>query len=160
MKVMKRKDKAMDAADALKLLVKCEYGILSTVDDAGQPYGVPLNYVYRNDHIYFHCALSGHKIENIETNPKISFCAVGDTSVVPSEFSTEYESVVVFGRAAKVEGTERNNALAWLLEKYSPEFLEEGKSYLEKHDKVTKVIKISIEHISGKRSIAKTKETN
>jgi nitroimidazol reductase NimA-like FMN-containing flavoprotein (pyridoxamine 5'-phosphate oxidase superfamily) len=76
---------------------------------------------------------------------------------VPSQFSTEYESVVVFGEASEIQGPERYNALLWLLEKYSPEFMEEGKNYIEKYDKVTKVMKISIVRISGKKSPAKSK---
>lgn len=157
MKTMRRKDKEIGIDDAIKLLIKCEYGILSTIDNDGQPYGVPLNYVYKDNHIYFHSALTGHKIENIKNNPKVSFCVVGYIKVLPSKFGTEYVSVVVFGIATEAQGLERHNALLWLLEKYSPEFIEEGKSYIEKHDKVTKVIKISIERLSGKISPAKSK---
>ena len=156
MKKIRRKDREIETVDAINLLVKCEYGILSTIGYDGQPYGVPLNYVYKDNCIYFHSARVGHKIENIENNPKVSFCAIGDTNVLPSKFATEYESVVVFGVASEVQGSERYNALLWLLEKYSPEFIEEGKTYIEQKDKVTKVIKIEINHISGKRAQAKS----
>ena len=115
-----------------------------------------MNYAYKDNCIYFHCALAGHKIDNIESNPKVSFCAVGDTKILPSEFSTEYVSAVAFGVASEVQGSERYNALVLLLEKFSPEFIEEGKKYIEKLDKVTKVIKIEIEHISGKKAPVKS----
>lgn len=154
---MRRKDKEIKYDDAIKLLITCEYGVLSTTDKDGQPYGVPLNYVYKDNHIYFHSALTGHKIENIQNNPNVSFCAVGNTNIMPSQFSTEYESVVVFGKASEVQGPERYNALLWLLKKYSPQFIEEGKNYIEKYEKVTKVMKISIIRISGKKSSAKSK---
>ena len=154
---MRRKDKEIKFDDAIRLLIKCEYGVLSTTDKDGQPYGVPLNYVYKDNHIYFHSALAGHKIENIQNNSKVSFCIIGSTNIMPSQFSTEYESVVVFGEASEIQGPERYNALLWLLEKYSPEFMEEGKNYIEKYDNVTKVMKISIVRISGKRSSAKSK---
>lgn len=155
MRAMRRKDKEIETDEAISLLTKCEYGVLSTVGNDGQPYGVPLNYAYKDNCIYFHCALTGHKIDNIDNNPKVSFCTVGDTKVLPSEFSTNYVSVVVFGVASEVLGTERYNALVLLLEKFSPEFLEEGKKYIEKKDKATKVFKIQIQHISGKRAPAK-----
>ena len=155
---MRRKDKKMTPDEAIKLLLEGEYGILSTVHSDGQPYGVPLNYVYRDNHIYFHSALSGRKIENIQQHPNISFCVVGDTKVAPSIFTTEYVSAVVFGIASEALGEERHNALLWLLEKYSPEYLEQGKKYIEKHDKATKVIKIHIESISGKKSHVKSKQ--
>ena len=157
MPIMRRKDKELDIDDATRLLIKCKYGILSTVDNNGQPYGVPLNYVYKNGKIYFHCALNGHKIENIKKNPKVSFCVIGNAKVLPSKFSTEYKSAVVFGTASEVQGKERYNALLWLLEKYSPEFIEEGKNYINKQDQATKVIKVCIEHMTGKQSPAKSK---
>ncbi|MCP4630772.1 MAG: hypothetical protein GY850_45770 [bacterium] len=45
MKEMRRKDKEIGTDETIKLLTECEYGVLSTVGDDGQPYGVPLNYV-------------------------------------------------------------------------------------------------------------------
>ena len=155
MRAIRRKDRKIETNEAINLLTKCEYGVLSTVDNDGQPYGVPLNYAYKDNCIYFHCALTGHKIDNIEDNPKVSFCVVGDTKVLPSEFATEYVSAVAFGSASEVQGTQRYNALVWLLEKYSPDFIEEGKKFVEKKDKATKVIKIEIQHISGKRAPGK-----
>jgi uncharacterized protein len=156
MREMRRKDKEIGTDEAIKLLTECEYGVLSTVGNDGQPYGVPLNHVYKDNCIYFHCALKGHKIDNIDNNPKVSFCAVGNTKVLPSEFSTNYVSAVAFGVASEVQGTERYNALVWILEKFSPEFIEEGKKYIEKLDKTTKVIKIEIQHMSGKKAPAKS----
>ncbi len=152
MKSMRRKEKAMKQDEAVQLLTDGEYGVLSTCGNDGEPYGIPLNYVYRKQCIYFHCALTGHKIENITGNPKVSFCVVGKTRVLPSRFSTEYESVIVTGTASVIEGQERYEALLGLLEKYSPTFFEEGKKYIERHELVTKVIGIQIEHISGKQS--------
>lgn len=155
MREIRRKDKAIGTDEAIDLLTVCEYGVLSTVDGDGQPYGVPVNYAYKDNSIYFHCALKGHKIDNIDNNPKVSFCAVGDTEVLPADFSTNYVSVVVFGVASEVQGTERYRALELILEKFSPDFMEEGKKYIEKLDKVTKVIKVEIQHISGKKAPAK-----
>ena len=156
MREIRRKDKKIGTDEAVNLFTKCEYGVLSTVDNDGQPYGVPLNYAYKDNCIYFHCALIGHKIDNIENNPKVSFCVVGDTKVLPSEFSTDYVCAVAFGVASELQGTERYNALVLLLEKFSPDFMEEGKKYIVKLDKVTKVIKIEIQHISGKKAPAKS----
>ena len=153
---MRRKDKEIGMDEAIRFLAGCEYGVLSTVDIDGQPYGVPLNYAYKDNCIYFHCSLTGHKIDNIDDNPKVSFCVVGDVKVLPAEFTTEYVSTVVFGVASEVQGGERYDALVLLLEKYSPDFMEDGRKYIEKLDKVTKVIKIEIQHISGKRAPEKS----
>jgi len=106
--------------------------------------------VVRNGSIYFHSALNGQKLDNINYNPKVSFCVVGKTNVLPDKFATEYESAVAFGVAAEVAGNEQQDALLWLLEKYCPGFMEEGRRYIEEKEKSTKVIKIEISHISGK----------
>ncbi|MBC8018939.1 MAG: pyridoxamine 5'-phosphate oxidase family protein [Verrucomicrobia bacterium] len=150
MKSIRRSDREITFQDARDILDNAEYGILSTVGIDGQPYGVPLSYVYKNDSIYFHCALSGHKLDNIKHSAKVSFCVVGNTKVLPDKFATEYESALVFGVASEVKETERHNALLWLLEKYCPDFIEEGKIYIEQKDKVTKVFKVEINNISGK----------
>lgn len=150
MRTIRRSDREITIHEARVILDCAKYGVLSTVGKDGQPYGVPLSYVYKNDGIYFHCALTGHKLDNIEYNAKVSFCVVGNTKVLPDKFATEYESAVAFGVASEVNGTERYNALLWLLEKYCPDFIEEGKLYIKQKDKTTKVFKIEINHVSGK----------
>ncbi len=150
MKPIRRSDRKITTQEAQAILECGEYGILSTVGEDGQPYGVPMSYAYRNDCIYFHCALTGQKLDDIEYNPRVSFCVVGRTKVLPDKFATEYESAVAFGVASEVNGAERYEALLWLLEKYCPDFIEEGKRYIEQKDKLTKVFKIEINHISGK----------
>jgi len=123
---------------------------LSTVGEDHQPYGVPISFVYKHNCIYFHCATTGHKLDNIEYNSKVSFCVVGKTKLLSEQFATEYESAVVFGVASEVKEEEKRNALLWIVEKYSPDFIEEGKAYITQKEKATKVIKIEINHISGK----------
>ena len=83
-----RKDIQITLEEAQALLKVSECGILSTVDTDGQPYGVPLNYVYINEAIYFHCAWLGHNIDN---NPQVSLCVVGYSEVLPVDFSTIIE---------------------------------------------------------------------
>lgn len=147
---MRRKDKALPMDSVVLLLQAAEYGVLSTVDAQGQPYGVPLNYVFSRGCLYFHCALEGRKLDNLLANRKVSFCVVGRTRLLPAEFSTEYESVIVRGEAVEVQGAERHQALLELIEKYSPEFIDAGRRYIEMHDKRTKIVRIDIQAMTGK----------
>jgi nitroimidazol reductase NimA-like FMN-containing flavoprotein (pyridoxamine 5'-phosphate oxidase superfamily) len=147
---MRRKDRGISAEEATWLLAEGEYGVLSTVGEDGQPYGIPLSYAYRNNSIYIHCALEGHKLVNMDYNRKVSFCVVGRTKILPEKFATEYESVIVSGTACAVQGVERIDALVSLLGKYSPAFIEEGKRYIEQKDSVTRVIRIDIDSLTGK----------
>jgi len=147
---VRRKDREISIEVATQLLTEGEYGFLATVGADGQAYGVPLNYVYKNNCLYFHCAPEGHKLDNIRANNKVSFCVVGRSRVLPDKFTTAYESAVAFGTASEVQGSEKVEALLNLLEKYSPDFMEEGKKTIDKYIKMTTVIKIDISHITGK----------
>ena len=149
-KEMRRKNREISKEEVIKILEQGEYGTVATVDENGYPYSLPLSYVYYKDCIYFHCAREGKKLSNIDKNNKVSFSVVGDTELMPSKFSTKYESVVVFGKAHKSQDEEKELALLKLIEKYSPNFLEEGKAYIEKAKDITTVIKIDIEHLTGK----------
>ena len=149
-KNMRRNDRQSSEECAVAILEKCEYGVLSTVSQDGYPYGVPLSYVYKDASIYFHSAAVGHKLDNIAVNSNVSFCVIGEKHSLPEKFTTSYESVVVFGQASQVVGGEKKDALLALIAKYSPAYLEKGKAYVENSGDKTTVIKITIEHITGK----------
>jgi len=149
-KQMRRADRALEADQATAVLAKGGYGILSTTGEDGYAYGVPLSYVYIQDAIYFHCAPEGLKLDNIRHNNRVSFCVVGDTLPLAEKFSMRYESVIVAGRASEVEGAEKDRALQALIEKYSGAYMEKGHKYIESDSHKTKVIRISIENITGK----------
>ena len=151
MKSMRRVDRQMAETEAKKLLGRGEYGILALIDEDGRPYGVPLNYVYANDAVYVHCALQGKKLSAIAANPQACFTVVGNTQVLPDKFATNYESVMVFGPAAIVDAAEKELALEAIIQRYSADFLEAGHAYIEKFRAATQVVKIGIEHVSGKR---------
>ncbi len=123
---------------------------MSTVSEDRIPYGIPLNFCVIDDRIYFHCATEGHKLDNIAHNANVSFCAVGDTCVLPEQFSTKYESVVVFGTASEVFDQEKQMALEGLLSKYSPNHYSEGLKYIGTLLEMTRVFGISIVSIAGK----------
>jgi nitroimidazol reductase NimA-like FMN-containing flavoprotein (pyridoxamine 5'-phosphate oxidase superfamily) len=150
-KEMRRKDKQISKEAAEALLMSGLYGILATADGDCMPYALPISYVYLDGHIYFHCAKKGHKLDNINANSKVSFCVIGDTKVLPDKFSTTFQSTVIFGRAQIVENTdEKYKVLFALIDKYSSEYKKEGKEYIEKAASATTVVRIDIEHITGK----------
>lgn len=149
---MRRKEKTMPEEAAVHVLNTAEEGVLATASKDNYPYAVPLNYAYHNGGIYFHCARTGHKIDNMEQNDKVSFCVVKDTTVVPDDFSTKYKSVILFGRAHEVFDDEKEEGLLALVQKYSGEFLEAGKKYIENAGDKTRVFRIEVEHMSGKET--------
>lgn len=137
--------------EALEILRSGEYGVLSTTGSDGYAYGIPINYVYLNHAIYVHGAKIGHRIENIQYNSLVSFCVVDHVKVLPDKFDTLFRSTIVFGKGELVEDNEEKRAaLMALLEKYSPEYLESGIKYMHNEWDNTSIVRVSIEHMTGK----------
>ena len=151
---MRNLERQMGKEKSLVLLQNGLYGILSTVDNNGQPYGVPLNYVLIENYIYFHSALEGHKLENIKFNNRVSFTVVDQAEIIPGKFSIAYESAIIFGIISMVqEVTEKDLALTKIVEKYSPGLIEEGRIYIENAINKCAVLKIEIQSMSGKHRL-------
>ena len=148
----RRKDRTISLDDGIQILLDNTWGILGTIGPDGWPYSVPLSYVYsqKNNAIFFHCASSGHKIDNIEFSDKVSFTVVGKTQVQPELFSTLYESVIVFGTCKQVYDKEKLEAFMEFVEKYNPEGMDQVEKKVGANGDAVRVYKISIEHITAK----------
>jgi uncharacterized protein len=147
---LRRKERGVEESAARELLQRGEYGILSTCGGDGTPYGVPISYCVIDNAVYFHCAVEGRKLENIAANRAASLCVVGATEVLPEQFATRFESVIVSGPAAEVFEQEKQRALEGLVAKYSPEYKAEGLKYIDAMERRTKVFRIDIDSICGK----------
>ncbi|MDF2597006.1 MAG: Pyridoxamine 5-phosphate oxidase-related protein [Clostridia bacterium] len=137
--------------EARDILGKAEYGVLSTIDKDGYPYGLPLHHILLDDAIYLHCALEGHIMDTISANNKVCFTVVGYSELLPSSFTANYESVIAFGKANLVEEAEKVDMLKALVRKYSPEYYDKGMKVIDSFKDKCSVIRIDIEHITGKK---------
>lgn len=104
---MRREDRKISEKEALEILKIGEFGVLSMVTPDQEGYGIPLNYALQNNEIYFHCALEGLKLDFLKYNNIVSFCVVGKSAIISSEFGTMYESAIVSGTIAEVYGEEK-----------------------------------------------------
>lgn len=151
---IRRKDRIMPIDKALELLRHGEYGVLASVDEQGQSYGTPLSFVYedKNKKIYFHSAKEGHKISNIRANNRVCFTVVGQVrAVYENNFTTCYESVIVFGTVSEVsDPQEKHAALYGLARKYLPEHLDMADEHIRASWQRTAVFAIHPESISAK----------
>ena len=147
---MRRQDRAISDDEAVAILDRGRYGVLSTASQDGVPYGLPIGYCHVDGLIYFHCALVGRKLDNLKQNDRVSFCVVGGTEILADKFTMNYESVIVRGRAVEVSGDEKRTGLLELLKKYSPAHLESGMKMIETTGDQARVYKIVIERMSGK----------
>jgi len=137
-----------------ELLHSSEYGFLSLgTSGNGYGYGIPISYIYDEESncLYFHCAPEGQKLDMLADNNKVSFCVVGITKPVAEQFTTLYESVIVFGRAdINLSDDEKRKGLRLLVKKYSPGYEELGEKYMDKSWERTAVFRLDIDHITAK----------
>ena len=110
---VRRRDRLLDKARALELLQQAEYGVLSMIDEQGKPYGIPISHIWdEGEHIHIHCAPEGKKLRALRAHSEVSLCIVGRVHLLPSKFTTEYESVILRGRAQlDLPAEERMHAL-------------------------------------------------
>lgn len=149
---MRRSNRQMSDTDAKEVLHNGEYGVMSTIGSDGCPYGVPLNFAFDGERIYFHCAKDvGHKQENLGFRNAVSFCVVCSNAVKSAEFTEKFDSVIAFGTAQKADDSQKRYGLELLIKKYSADFYEKGMAYIEKAFDKTDVYEIDIAKISGKR---------
>lgn len=152
---MRRSGQRLSEEETRGILVSGTTGILTVLGDDGYPYGVPVNYTCRGDSIYIHSAQRGHKIDAVLRNARVGFTVIAEDEVVPATFSTNYRSAIAFGSATMVnEAAEKRQALLDLLAKYSPQDPEAGIREIETDWDRVCIIKIRLEHMSGKAARA------
>ena len=153
---MRRKKQALDEQACLDVLKRGEWGVLGLLGDDGYPYTVPLNYVFHDGRLYFHCAREGHKIDALKRCDKASFCVVDRSDLLPSEITTLYRSVIVFGRLRVVDDQETRVRSLTALTKA----LSEGESEESQQAEIERcwrlgtveMLELVPEHISGKQA--------
>ena len=156
----RRNDRALpDDGHIEALLHRLPVGFVALVD-GDQPY-INTNLFWFDAaarRIYFHTAAVGRTRRIVEGNPRACFCTAEIGRLLPAdtalEFSTEYASVVAFGRVRLVEEeAEQRHGLQGLLDKYFPD-LRPGVHYrpiIEEELRRTSVYAVEIDAWSGKQ---------
>ena len=150
---MRRKHQALDRDECLRILQERENGVLALSGDDGYPYAVPLNHVYVDEKLYFHCAIEGHKIDAIRGCDKASFCVIDADAVDREAYTTNYRSVIAFGRVRMVEDEEEKlRALTAIGNSFCPATPEKTTLEIRGAISRTGIIEMTLEYISGKES--------
>lgn len=138
-----------------QLLQESKTGTLATVGSNNNPYVTPIHYIYKNGCIYFHGLPKGQKIDNIKSNPLVSFNVYNmfglllDENGKPCDTNTEYQSVIVQGSAEMVCDIEaKREILDAIVAKYTPQYT--GVQLPDNMVKGTAVIELKITELTGK----------
>ena len=147
---VRRIDREIDQDECIEVIKKNNVGILSLNNTAGHPYGVPLNYMFWDGALYFHCAKEGKKLNLISSDDRACFVIIGKNEVVPNELTTYYQSVIIFGNIEKITDDGTKNDILLRFGEYFGCDSEMNKRYVEKKTAACDVLKFEIAHISGK----------
>jgi len=157
---MRRKRQVLTLEESTAVLNKGTSGVLAVTGDDDYPYAVPLSYVYDGNKLYFHCAKSGHKLDAIERNCKVSFCVIDQDKVMPEEYTSYFRSVIAFGKIRIMEDElEKRTAIEKLAFKYAPndEPANRNKA-IEREWKPLCMLEMTIDHMTGKEAIELVKK--
>lgn len=148
---MRRNDKQLSNEESFEILKNSTHMILSTKLENNYPYSIPLNHVYEDGKLYFHCAMEGQKVDAFKLDDKVCISIVIKEEILPEKFTTVFTSVTAFGKISPVtDEEERTRGLTALIKKFSPDFYESGIKYIEKLRNKTLLYAVEIEHITGK----------
>jgi len=151
---MRRNRQQLTQNQCVEILQRTTAGVLALMGDGGFPYAVPLSHVYADGRLYFHSALQGHKVDAIRNCDKCSFCVIDRDEVHPEAFTTHFVSVIAFGRIHIVENqAERLAALRLLGHRFAPGDEVGLQREIEKDLKRVLMLRLDIEHLSGKQAI-------
>ena len=138
------------------ILEHAEVGVLATTGPDGAPYAVPLNFVYLDGCIYFHCALKGRKLANLAADHRACFTAWELERFVPGrnagDCSVRYQSVVCHGPARIIPDGEHK--LAVLTELSAKHMAQRPDPPTPEYAAKCALVEIRVAEITGKRNVA------
>lgn len=165
---MRRIRQQISQEECAEILGRASSGVLGLHGDDGYPYTVPVSFVYQPGGdglgtIGFHCAKTGHKLDAIRRNEKVSFTVIDRDEVMPRERTTKFCSVIAFGRARIIEDEDGLRRAANAVgAKYSKGFED---LYMQETEETIRAgalccVEIVIDHMTGKvgREVLKERE--
>ena len=152
---MRRFRQLLPEEETLDILKNGTNGVLALCGSDGEPYAVPISYVYADGKLYFHGAGVGHKHDIIKENPRASFAVVQQDEIVPEKFTTYFKSVIALGTIKYAETREEiRHGIELLAKKYSPLETDEAvQAEIAASGKGMRVFVLEIEKITGKQAI-------
>ena len=147
---MRRFKQQLPDEESAAILQSAKRGFLSVIGDGGYPYSVPINFVFEDGRIYFHCAREGHKLDAIRACDKACFTVLDEPEKEPGDWWYHVRSVICFGRVKPIaDDKERLCRLRSLGRKYFPDGYD-TESDIVRNGPKAEILEFTIEHMSGK----------
>ena len=165
----RRQCEVTDPAELERILAAALIGRMATVGRDGYPYITPVNFVYDQGCIYFHCALKGEKLDNIARDPRVCFevdipLAYIDLGLNPDGGACKlhqfYHCVIIRGEARVLpDGERKAAALNALVAKHEPDRSFPPVTADMSACKACAVVEIKPQRMTGKSDLAQSKSS-
>lgn len=147
---MRRFNQQLSEEECISVLTAQPRGVLAVHGEDGYPYAFPMNYIYMNGKLYFHCAKEGHKLDAILADNRVSFCVMDKGFKKDGEWALNIKSVIIFGKIKIVENTDEIVQIARNLGlKYYPTAQSVEEELKKAADRV-RILELSVDHMTGK----------
>lgn len=151
---MRRFKQQLTENETLEILRHSTSGVLSLCGNDRMPYGVPLSHVYENGKLYFHSALTGHKVDLIRQNCNASFTVIAKDELHPERYTTYFQSAIAFGKVRIIKDEQDKREILGIIGRRCNPADPEG---LSKEIRIginrCLVLEMSIEMLTGKQAI-------
>ena len=150
-----------------RILGSTNIGRLATNGADGYPYVTPVNFVYHEGNIYFHCAATGEKLDNMERDPRVCFEVDIPLAYIDAGFDPErricrlhqfYHCVIMRGEARVIpDGPKKVAVLNALVAKHERDSDHELVHEHTPGYKACKVVEIQPKSVSAKSDVWQNK---
>lgn len=140
-----------------ELMAEASYCTVALNSPLDYPYVVAVNHVMFQGKLYFHCAQKGFKLDCLAHDNRVCLKAILQADIVPEEYTTDYKSIVAFGKGQLVEDPALKAViLEKLMARFSPG-IPLTKACSEEGIAKTAIVEITLEHITGKTNLPPVK---
>ena len=165
---MRRKHcEVTDPNEIQRILASTTIGRMATTGADGYPYITPVNFVFHEGNVYFHCAPAGEKLDNIARDPKVCFEVDVPLAYLDASFDPErnacnghqlYHCVIIRGEARLVpNGPLKVAALNALAAKHEPELSFEPVTAETRAYKICNVVEIKPISVTAKSDLLQSR---
>jgi nitroimidazol reductase NimA-like FMN-containing flavoprotein (pyridoxamine 5'-phosphate oxidase superfamily) len=154
---MRRRDREITSRAEIDAIIHSALVCRIALAVGNQPYVVPISIGYDGEALFIHTAKSGRKIEFIEANSRVCFELEGNVSLQVDDrdacnWTFAFESVIGYGTITELETNEdKARGLNQIMLHYSGHEWDIDDAATS----TTRVWRIDIESVTGKRSLEK-----
>lgn len=147
-----RKNKRLPMEQCIDVLKTETRGVLSVTGENGYPYAMPMNHWYEEEDgcIYFHCGNVGHRLEELNRDPRVCFCTYDKGTREEGQWAWKVRSVIVFGTVDILDDLQQIAEITTRLSRKFTEDEEYVRREIEQAGHRTLLLRLTPEHICGK----------